>query len=192
MLARREAPGDGGGMLVQRTTAALKSRESTPTTRLTNVFKARRRPANFPRAEAPFTSDALRGMDERCWPHLTGEAWPENRPIDDFCFLFAWSICSSEVSVRACVVSFVGASGIRHSVDVTAETLYEAAALALSVFRQSDWADNIAPGTELDVTVRAPEATHSVTVNQIRRWCDGVAVSPDEVLKRNRVRALIG
>jgi len=27
---------------------------------------------------------------------------------------------------------------------------------------------------------------------QIRRWCDGVAVSPDEVLKRNRVRSLIG
>ncbi len=96
------------------------------------------------------------------------------------------------MSVRACVVSFVGASGVKHSVGVTAETLYEAAALALSVFRQSDWADNIAPGTELDVTVKEPEATHSVTVNQIRRWCDGVAVSPYEGLKRNRVRALIG
>jgi hypothetical protein len=40
MLARREAPGDGGGVLVQRTTAALTSQESTPTTRLTNVFAA--------------------------------------------------------------------------------------------------------------------------------------------------------
>ena len=83
-------------------------------------------------------------------------------------------------------------SGIRHSVDVTAETLYEAAALALSVFRESEWADQIAPGTELRVTVKAPETAHSVTAMQIRRWCDGVAVSPDEVLKRNRVRALIG
>jgi hypothetical protein len=70
--------------------------------------------------------------------------------------------------------------------------LYEAAAVALSVFRESDWADQIAPGTELRVTVKAPETTHSVTAAQIRRWCDGVAVSPDEVLKRNRVRALIG
>ena len=34
MLARREAPGDGGGVLVQRTTAALITQESTPTTRL--------------------------------------------------------------------------------------------------------------------------------------------------------------
>jgi len=26
----------------------------------------------------------------------------------------------------------------------------------------------------------------------IRRWCDGVAVSPDEVLKRKRVKVLLG
>jgi hypothetical protein len=33
---------------------------------------------------------------------------------------------------------------------------------------------------------------HRVTQNQIRRWCDGVAVSPDELLKRQRVRSLLG
>jgi hypothetical protein len=31
-----------------------------------------------------------------------------------------------------------------------------------------------------------------VTLDQIRRWCDGVAVSPNEVLKRHRVKMLIG
>jgi hypothetical protein len=41
MLARREAPGDGGGVFVHRTTAALKTRESTPTTKLTNLFTAK-------------------------------------------------------------------------------------------------------------------------------------------------------
>ena len=96
------------------------------------------------------------------------------------------------MALRACSVSFVGISGVRHSVDVTAETLYEAAALALSLFRQSEWADQLAPGTELRVTVKAPETTHTVTAAQIRRWCDGVAISPDEKLKRNRVKSLIG
>ena len=76
--------------------------------------------------------------------------------------------------------------------DVTAETLYEAAALALSIFRQSEWADVIGSNTELRVAVKNPETMHSVTPNQIRRWCDGVAVSPDEVLKRRRVKTLIG
>jgi hypothetical protein len=92
---------------------------------------------------------------------------------------------------RSCNVSFVGPTGVRHSIEVTAETLYEAAAMALSIFRQSEWADQVGPGTELTVSVKNPETKHTVTAMQIRRWCDGVAVSPDEVLKRNRVRALI-
>jgi hypothetical protein len=95
------------------------------------------------------------------------------------------------VAVRACVVSFAGERGVRHFVEVTAETLYEAAAQALAVFKASEWADAIGPSTELAVTVKNPETKHTVTPNQIRRWCDGVAVSPDEVLKRHRVKTLI-
>jgi len=47
-------------------------------------------------------------------------------------------------------------------------------------------------GHQLEVRVKAPETTHLVTVSQIQRWCDGVAVSPDEVLKRRRVKELLG
>jgi hypothetical protein len=90
------------------------------------------------------------------------------------------------------VVSFSGERGVRHSVEVTAESLYEAAATALSIFRQSEWGDTIGPNTDLHVAVKNPETTHRVTQNQIRRWCDGVAVSPDELLKRQRVRSLLG
>jgi hypothetical protein len=72
-----------------------------------------------------------------------------------------------------------------------AETLYEAAALGLSLLRKADWGDVVAPGTKLDVLVREPATTHTVTVQQIHRWCDGVAVSPDEVLKRLRVKELL-
>jgi hypothetical protein len=50
----------------------------------------------------------------------------------------------------------------------------------------------IGPNTELTVMVKNPETRHTLTPQQIRRWCDGVAVSPDEVLKRRRVRTLIG
>ncbi len=99
---------------------------------------------------------------------------------------------ASAVGVRACIVTFSGERGVRHAVEVTAESLYEAAALALSIFRTSEWADQIGPGTELHVTVKNPETTHRVTLDQIRRWCDGVAVSPTEVLKRHRVKTLIG
>jgi hypothetical protein len=33
---------------------------------------------------------------------------------------------------------------------------------------------------------------HTVSLAQIRRWCDAVAVSPDELQKRRRVKDLIG
>jgi hypothetical protein len=106
--------------------------------------------------------------------------------------IFAPMLFSRSVAVRACTVSFVGPSGIRHSVDVTAESVYEAAALGLSRLRRDEWADQIAPGTPIEITVREPATTHTVSLSQIRRWWDGVAVSPDEVLKRRRVKELIG
>jgi hypothetical protein len=87
---------------------------------------------------------------------------------------------------KTCLVSFTGTSGIRNSVEVVAETLYEAAALALKCLRQAEWGDVIGPGTKLEVQVREPATMHTVTVQQIQRWCDGVAVSPDELIRRAR------
>jgi hypothetical protein len=95
------------------------------------------------------------------------------------------------VRIRTCTVSFTGPAGIRHSVDVTAESVYEAAALGVSALRASGWADAVALGTELEVQVREPPTCHRITVQQIHRWCDGVAVSPDETLKKRRLKQLL-
>jgi hypothetical protein len=95
------------------------------------------------------------------------------------------------VALRTCTVSFAGRSGVRHSVEVTAESIYEAAALGVSALKNSGWTDPIAPGTELEVQVREPATSHRLTVQQIRRWCDGVAVSPDETLKKRRLKQLL-
>ena len=89
------------------------------------------------------------------------------------------------------MVSFIGPSGIRHSVEVTAESVYEAAALGVSALKKSGWADAIASGTELEVQVREPATSHRITVQQIYRWCDGIAVSPDETLKKRRLKQLL-
>jgi hypothetical protein len=39
--------------------------------------------------------------------------------------------------------------------------------------------------------VREPATTHYVTVAQLRRWVDGVAVSPDETLKKRKLREFL-
>jgi hypothetical protein len=46
------------------------------------------------------------------------------------------------------------------------------------VLKNSGWVDAIAPATELEIQVREPATCHRLRVQQIRRWCDGVAVSP--------------
>jgi hypothetical protein len=68
---------------------------------------------------------------------------------------------------------------------------YEAAALGVSALRESGWADAVALGTELEVQVREPPTCHRITVEQIHRWRDGVAVSPDETLKKRRLKQLL-
>ena len=63
--------------------------------------------------------------------------------------------------------------------------------MASSALKNSGWTDAIAPGTELEMQVREPATSHRITVQQIRRWCDGVAVSPDETLKKRRLKQLL-
>ena len=75
--------------------------------------------------------------------------------------------------------------------EVTAESIYEAAALGVSALKNRGWVDAIAPGTELEIEVREPATCHRLTVQQIRRWCDGVAVSPDDTLKKGRRKQLL-
>jgi hypothetical protein len=95
------------------------------------------------------------------------------------------------VAVRTCVVSFKAPSGIVHSVEVQAETLYEAAAIGLAQLKKDRWIEGLGPATKLEIAVREPGASHTLTVSQIHRWCEGVAVSPDEVLRRKRVKELL-
>ena len=75
---------------------------------------------------------------------------------------------------------------------LTSESVYEAAALGVSALGKSGWADAVALGTELEIQVREPPTCHRITVHQIHRWCDGIAASPDETLKKRRLKELLG
>src|SRR3954464_14192946 len=91
----------------------------------------------------------------------------------------------------ACTVSFTGPSGVGHSLEVSADSLYEAAIVGFSLLKQDGWTDPIALGTRFEIQVRHPATTHSVSLAQLRRWFDGIAVSPDETLKKRKLKALL-
>jgi len=96
-------------------------------------------------------------------------------------------------NARTCTVSFVDSAGIRHSIEVAAESLYEAAALAIKTFRQHPWTDGIEPGTmtKLEVNIKAPVTTHEVSIRQLEKWAARTPRSPSETMLKSRVRALL-
>ena len=90
--------------------------------------------------------------------------------------------------MATCIVSFVDLDGIRHWVEVEAESLYEAGALAIRTFRQH----NCAPGliSKLEVEIRS-SVTHTVTPQKIQEWLDAGAKSPREFVLKERLKQLL-
>jgi hypothetical protein len=95
------------------------------------------------------------------------------------------------MATKTCTVRFAGPLGVCHSVEVSAESLYEAAIVGFSLLKQDGWVDPVASGTRLEIQVRHPATTHSVSVAQLRRWVDGIAVSPEETLRKRRLKELL-
>ena len=106
-------------------------------------------------------------------------------------FLFA--MMDSVGNARNCVVSFVDSEGIQHSIEVAAESLFEAAALAVKEFRRPPWTDGMEPGavTRLAVSVKAPKTTHEVSIRQLEKWVASTPKSPSDTMLKSRVRALL-
>lgn len=95
------------------------------------------------------------------------------------------------VAAKAATVSFVDPGGIRHSVEVAAESLFEAAALGIARLKRDGWTGTLGPATRLDVEVREPSVLHSVTVRQVQHWSESTAVTPSERLLKNKVKDLL-
>jgi hypothetical protein len=97
------------------------------------------------------------------------------------------------VAARTCIVTVTDLRGIPQSVEVTAESVFEAAARALSALRRDAWIDGIGPATRLEIEVPQPAAiTHTITVHQLERWANGSAVNPDERIRKDQLKAILG
>lgn len=95
--------------------------------------------------------------------------------------------------VQTCSVTFRDLEGTSHSVDVVAETLYEAAGLALQAFRQAKFIDpDPGSATRLEVEVRSPAVRHTVTMNQLRKWATSGSSDPRDAVRKKRVAEVLG
>src|ERR1043165_7810537 len=91
--------------------------------------------------------------------------------------------------LRSCRVSYQDLDGIKHSVEVTAESLYEAAVVGMTALRAAGWMN--APNLTIDVTVRTPEATHSISNAVLAAWLSRHGKSPREQALKARLLELL-
>ena len=96
------------------------------------------------------------------------------------------------VPLRICAVSFADVRGIRHTVEVQAESLFEAAILGVRTFKGDPWIEHVGPATVLDIEVREPAAKHAITMMQVERWLEGASTSPNEGVKKAKLKDLLG
>jgi hypothetical protein len=89
-------------------------------------------------------------------------------------------------------VSCCDLKGIEHSIEVTADSLYEAVAHGLRVFRENDWVDDVGRGqTTVTVVVRQPEVEHKVRVRDFEQWLESQGRTPAEMSLKSRLRELM-
>jgi hypothetical protein len=94
---------------------------------------------------------------------------------------------------RCCTVSFSDSEGIRHSVVVTAATLFEAVALGVRAFREQGLLAecHVGTATEISVEVRQPSVRHTISLARLERWIEAAGRSPKERLAKERVREML-
>jgi hypothetical protein len=89
--------------------------------------------------------------------------------------------------VRTCRVTAKGLDGIGHSVEVQASTLFEAAAAALTVFREQGWAaDALTANAVLRVEVQAPATVHDVPLKSVEQWLRSPSTGPRDFAAKRR------
>jgi hypothetical protein len=84
-------------------------------------------------------------------------------------------------------------NGVRHTVDVTAGSLYEAVARGMAAIRTDEWVTGIAQGLNpVKVRVTNIAVEHEVRIMDFTKWLDRSGRSPRETTERNRIRSILG
>jgi hypothetical protein len=83
------------------------------------------------------------------------------------------------MSLRTRRVKCCDSRGVEHTIEVTAQTLYEAVAQALRVFRENVWSEDPRRGPwRVVMHVRQPEIERKVRVRDFENWLESPGGAP--------------
>jgi uncharacterized protein (UPF0210 family) len=95
------------------------------------------------------------------------------------------------VVLRTCTVAVKDVQDVEHSIEVTAETLYEAIATALAVLQKDNWVAEIGQGfTTVSVLVQQPPVKHEVKMKDFLSWLNRQGRSPAEVILKQKLEKI--
>jgi hypothetical protein len=86
-------------------------------------------------------------------------------------------------------VSFEDSEGIKHSVMVQADSLFEAAGIALARFRGAELV--VGPAAILEVAASEPIITHAIRLARLRDWLGSAGRTPKEQAVKTRIRGML-
>ena len=97
------------------------------------------------------------------------------------------------VVLRTCTVAVKDIQDVEHSIEVTAETLYEAIATALAALQQDNWVGEIGQGfATVTVLVQQPPVKHEVKMKDFVSWLGRQGRSPAEVILKQKLEKILG
>ena len=95
--------------------------------------------------------------------------------------------------LRTCTVAVKDLRDVEHSIEVSAETLYEAIATALAALQQDSWVGEIGQGfTTVTVLVQLPPVKHEVKMKDFLSWLNRQGRSPAEVILKQKLERMLG
>jgi hypothetical protein len=92
---------------------------------------------------------------------------------------------------KLCRVSFRRADGGFCSLEVEAETAYEAAVMALSTLTANEFSEGVDLDTRLRVQVLEPGPSSTVAVADLKRWLERPSLSSSELAAKRALRGLL-
>jgi hypothetical protein len=115
--------------------------------------------------------------------NLLGDVWRTKGEYDTL----------SCVVLRTCTVAVKDIRDVEHSIEVTAETLYEAIATALAALQQDNWVGEIGQGfATVTVLVQQPPVKHEVKMKDFVSWLGRQGRSPAEVVLKQKLERILG
>jgi hypothetical protein len=97
------------------------------------------------------------------------------------------------LAFRSCKVRSRGIEGVGHTVEVAAESFYEAVALGLTTFRDADCVRKRGHGqTTVTIVVKQIEVEHKMRIRDFEAWLESMGRAAAGMILKSRLRQLLG